>query len=204
MKTKIVFVLDRSGSMGGFEKDVIGGFNAFVGEQKKIEGKAFLTTVLFDDRYEILYNNVNIQDVDKLTTREYYVRGTTALLDAVGKTITAVEEGVSKKDKVIFIINTDGYENSSVEYTKDTVKAMIERLEDKKKWSFVFLGAGIDAFAEGGSIGIANSFSYAPTCRGYETAFLATTKMVSNFRTDDGKIHVEDLSSMSEEYESTK
>ena len=128
----VVFILDRSGSMGGLESDTIGGFNSMLEKQRKIEGKAFITTVLFDDQYELLHDRVNIAKVNNITEKEYFVRGSTALLDAIGKTIAkekAIQDTLGKNekaDKVLFVIITDGLENASREYNSSTVKKLIE------------------------------------------------------------------------------
>ena len=118
----IVFLLDRSGSMGGMESDTIGGYNSYLNQQK--DKNALVTTVLFDDQYELLTNRAKIQDVSDLTSSEYYVRGCTALLDAIGKTIKLMDKAKSKK--CIFVITTDGYENASKEYNKAQIKELIE------------------------------------------------------------------------------
>ena len=156
----IVFILDRSGSMGGLESDTIGGFNSMLEKQRKIEGKAFITTVLFDDEYELLHDRVNIAKVNNITEKEYFVRGSTALLDAIGKTIAkekAIQDTLEKNekaDKVLFIIITDGLENASREYNSATVKKLIETQKEKYGWEFLFLGANIDAIETANTIGI--------------------------------------------------
>ncbi|GGB67264.1 vWA domain-containing protein [Fictibacillus barbaricus] len=165
--TEIVFLLDRSGSMSGLEKDTIGGFNAFIERQCKLEGETLLTTVLFDDQYEVLWNGVDAKKT-RLTDEEYYVRGTTALLDAVGKTILDVGYRLSKTDekyrpgKVIFVITTDGMENASQEFTYKKVKELIRHQQEKYSWEFIFMGANIDAAQEADSIGISveNAFEF--------------------------------------------
>lgn len=163
--TEIVFLLDRSGSMGGLENDTIGGFNAFIKKQRRYEGRTLVTTVLFDDRYEILWNGVDAEQVE-LTGKEYFVRGCTALLDAVGKTILEVGHRLSKSDeekkpgKVIFVITTDGLENASREFTYAKVKELIKHQKEKYGWDFIFLGANLDAVKEAGSIGIAKENAY--------------------------------------------
>lgn len=157
---ELVFILDRSGSMSGLETDTIGGFNSMIKSQKSVAGECIVTTVLFDDRYELLHDRINLKGISPLTEKEYYVRGTTALLDAVGRTInkiasvqrnTAEEE---RAEKVLFIITTDGYENASREYSYDKVKAMIEKERDKYGWEFLFLGANIDALETAEKFGI--------------------------------------------------
>ena len=156
----VVFILDRSGSMGGLESDTIGGFNSMLEKQRKIEGKAFITTVLFDDQYELLHDRVSIDKVKNITEKEYFVRGSTALLDAIGKTIAkekAIQDTLGKNekaDKVLFVIITDGLENASREYNSSTVKKLIETQKEKYGWEFLFLGANIDAIETANTIGI--------------------------------------------------
>lgn len=157
--TEIIFLLDRSGSMSGLETDTIGGFNTFIEKQKELEGKINVTAVLFDNKYEILWNGIDA-DKAKLTDEEYYVRGSTALLDAVGKAILDVGYRLSKTSedsrpgKVIFVITTDGMENSSREFTYKKVKELICHQQQRYNWEFIFLGANIDAEKEADSIGI--------------------------------------------------
>ena len=156
----VVFILDRSGSMGGLESDTIGGFNSMLEKQRKIDCKAFITTVLFDDQYELLHDRVNIAKVNNITEKEYFVRGSTALLDAIGKTIAkekAIQDTLGKNekaDKVLFVIITDGLENASREYNSSTVKKLIETQKEKYGWEFLFLGANIDAIETANTIGI--------------------------------------------------
>lgn len=144
----IIFLLDRSGSMYGSEKDTIGGFNSLIGQYKKDEINAKVTTVLFDHGYNVLYRRKSISDVEELTNNEYYVRGSTALLDAIGRTILTMQKEVS--GKVLFVITTDGYENSSREFTKAQIRNMISN----HNWEFIFLGADIDSYSEANKIGI--------------------------------------------------
>ena len=157
----LVFILDRSGSMGGLESDTIGGYNSMLSKQKKEKtGKVSVTTVLFDDQYELLYNQVPIEKVSPMTEEEYYVRGSTALLDAIGKTVMQVKANQDKKeikDKVLFVIITDGMENASREYRADQIKKLIEERKEKNNWEFLFLGANIDAIGAAKDIGIDSS-----------------------------------------------
>ena len=158
--TEIVFILDRSGSMRGLEADTIGGYNSLLEKQKKEEGEALVSTVLFDDRQEVLHDRVNLEEIKPITEKEYFVRGCTALLDAVGGAIHHIgnvhkyarEE--DRPEKTLFIITTDGMENSSHRYTYDKVKKMIERQKAKYGWEFLFLGANIDAIEVAGRFGI--------------------------------------------------
>jgi hypothetical protein len=173
--TEIIFLLDRSGSMGGLESDTIGGFNAFIENQRKLEGKTLVTGVLFDDQYELVWNGAEAEKV-KLTAEEYYVRGCTALLDAVGKTILDVGYRLSRTNedarpgKVIFVITTDGFENASREFTYEKVKELIKHQQEKYSWEFIFLGANIDAEREADNLGIDvnNAFSFEASKDGVE------------------------------------
>jgi hypothetical protein len=151
--------------MGGLENDTIGGYNSFLEKQRQLEGKTIVTTVLFDNQYELLWNGVDATKV-KLTNKEYYVRGSTALLDAVGRTILDVGYRLSitrdedRPGKVIFVIITDGMENSSREFTYSKVRELIWHQQEKYNWEFVFLGANIDAVREAGNIGICENNAY--------------------------------------------
>ena len=163
--TELVFILDRSGSMAGLEKDTIGGFNAMLEKQRKEPGDAVVSTVLFDTRVEVIHDRVALAEVPDLTDREYYVRGCTALLDAVGGAIHHignVHKYARREDvpeKTLFIITTDGMENASRRYTYDKVRRMIEREKEKYGWEFLFLGANIDAAAEAKRFGIDESMA---------------------------------------------
>ena len=158
--TEIVFILDRSGSMCGLEKDTIGGFNSFINKQKKNEGEAYVSTVLFDHERIVLHDRVDIREIHDMTERDYSVRGMTALLDAIGSSIHHIanihkyarEEDVP--EKTIFLIITDGYENASKEYSYRKVKEMIENEKEKHGWEFIFMGANIDAVGEASKFGI--------------------------------------------------
>jgi hypothetical protein len=142
----INILLDRSGSMGGYEKDVIGHFNAYIDEQKELPGKATVSLVLFDDRYEQVYLGKDIAEVPALTKDTYYVRGSTAYLDALGRLVKSVDALTNKPKKVVFVINTDGYENASREFNRTQIKEIITERTNNHDWQFVFIGAGIDAF----------------------------------------------------------
>lgn len=158
--TEIVFILDRSGSMSGLETDTIGGFNSLISKQKKEDGQALVSTVLFDDRSEVLHDRVPLERIEKMTDKDYFVRGCTALLDAIGGAIHHIgnvhkyarEE--DRPQKTLFIITTDGMENASKRYTYDKVKQMVERQKSKYGWEFIFLGANIDALDVAGRFGI--------------------------------------------------
>jgi len=187
-KTEIVCILDRSGSMNSIIEDAIGGFNSFINEQKKEDTPATITVVLFDDFYELLYDNVDIKEVKEITSKEWSPRGTTALFDAVGKTINTIKSRhkLNKKDrpdKVLVCIITDGQNNASKEYDAESIKSLIKNRENKN-WSFVFLAADQDAMTAGSTFGvnIGNSFNYSNTSTGYKTMFNAMSTMTSNIR----------------------
>ena len=158
--TELVFILDRSGSMAGLEGDTIGGFNAMLQKQRGEPGEALISTVLFDNKTEVIHDRVPLDRVSALTEKEYFVRGCTALLDAVGGAIHHIgnvhkyarEE--DRPEKTLFVITTDGLENASRRYTYDKVKAMIERQRERYGWEFLFLGANIDAAREAARFGI--------------------------------------------------
>ena len=158
--TELVFILDRSGSMAGLEDDTIGGFNAMLEKQKAEPGEAYVSTVLFDNRSEVIHDRLPLERVPALTRKEYYVRGCTALLDAVGGAIHHIgnihkyarEE--DRPQRTLFVITTDGMENASRRYDYRRVKEMIERQREKYGWEFLFLGANIDAAKEAARFGI--------------------------------------------------
>ena len=158
--TELVFILDRSGSMAGLEEDTIGGFNAMIEKQKQEKGEAYVSTVLFDNVSEVIHDRVDIQKISPMTRKEYYVRGCTALLDAVGGAIHHIgnvhkyarEE--DRPEKTLFVITTDGMENASRRYSYAKVRQMIEHQKEKYGWEFLFLGANIDAAKEAARFGI--------------------------------------------------
>lgn len=184
--TEIVVILDRSGSMGGFESDTIGGFNSFVKQQKELDGEAYLTLILFDDKYDVVYQNENIQDVLELTNKTYFVRGSTALLDAMGKAINSFVP--KKRSNVIFLTTTDGQENASREYTGQQVRELVEK-KKKSKWEFLFVGANIDSFGVGGSMGLSRNMTsnYTQSHEGTQSVYNAMNVAVSNYR-DSGVV----------------
>ena len=158
--TELVFILDRSGSMGGLESDTIGGFNSMLKKQQAEPGECRITTVLFDHEYEILHDRIDLKAVSPLTESEYFVRGTTALLDAIGKTIRKIVN-VRKRtapdyraEKVLFVITTDGMENASRNFSYSQIKSLIKQQKSRYGWEFVFLGADIDAVDVADRIGI--------------------------------------------------
>jgi uncharacterized protein YegL len=190
--TELVFILDRSGSMTGLESDTIGGFNAMLEKQKKLDGEALLSTVLFDDRSEVIHDRRDIKSIEPLTEKEYYVRGSTALLDAVGFAIHHIgnvhryarEE--DRPENTLFVITTDGMENASRHYRYDEIKNMIQRQQDKYGWEFIFLGANIDAAAEADRMGIraSRSASYHPDAYGTAMNFSVVCESASSLRQD--------------------
>ena len=186
--TELVFVLDRSGSMSGLESDTVGGFNSLIKDQKNSEGKAFVTTVLFDTEFIYVHDRVDISTVKPLTEKDYVPRGCTALLDAVGMTIQHIA-GIHKyarpedvPSKTIFVITTDGMENASREFRYDTVKKLIEKEQKKYGWEFIFLGANIDAAATADSMGIAHASNYKADGKGTKLMYGAVGRAVRCMR----------------------
>lgn len=187
--TELVFILDRSGSMRGLESDTVGGYNALLDKQRKEDGEAIVTTVLFDDGYELLHDRIPLTGIADITTKEYYVRGCTALLDAVGRTIIKVENAQAhtlesqRPEKTLFVITTDGLENASKEYRLDSVKAMIDQCREKG-WEFLFLGANMDAVKAAGAMGIApeRSVNYHADSAGTAATFASVACAVSEMR----------------------
>ena len=188
--TELVFILDKSGSMAGLESDTIGGFNAMLKKQKALDGECRITTVLFDNRYELLHDRIDIRAVSPMTEKEYQVGGCTALLDAIGRTIQKlvhVQRGTAEEfraENVMFVIITDGAENASREYSARKVKEMIEHEREKYGWEFIFLGANIDAVETAGRFGIAadRAVDYVPDAQGTELNFRMMSEAVATFR----------------------
>ena len=187
---EMVFILDRSGSMCGLEDDTIGGYNGLIEKQIKEKGEAVVTTVLFDDKYEMLYDRADIKKVEKMTKREYYARGMTALLDAVGKTITHVEHrhryapDNELPENTTVVIITDGQENASSEYNQMQIKQMIESQKEKYGWEFLFLGANIDAENTAKTYGISEdrAVTYMADSVGVSTNFGAVSRTIAGIR----------------------
>jgi len=185
--TEIVFILDRSGSMRGLETDTIGGYNSMIEKQKGEEGEALISTVLFDNETEVLHDRVPLAKIGPITDKDYFVRGSTALLDAVGGAIhhiSNIHKYARKEDvpeKTLFIITTDGMENSSRQYSYDKVKKMVEKRKEKDHWEFIFLGANIDAVSVADRFGVDRSRAVRYECDGAGTAlnYKVMGKMVS-------------------------
>ena len=188
--TEMVFILDRSGSMRGLEGDTVGGYNAMLEKQKNQEGEAIVSTVLFDDRFEVLHNRVSIKDAKPLSTQEYYVRGSTALLDAIGRAIRKIgyiqknTPEADRDEKVVFVITTDGMENASHEFCYDDIKKMIEHQKEAYGWEFIFLGANIDAATVAERVGIRadRSANFHHDHRGTQMSYQSINDAISDLR----------------------
>lgn len=192
--TELVFILDRSGSMGGLESDTIGGYNSLLDKQKREAGECTISTVLFDDAYELLHDRINIKGVAPISERDYFVRGSTALLDAIGRTIVTIGDALKNTDeseraeRVMLVITTDGMENSSREYTYESVREMVKRQKEIYSWEFIFLGANIDAVKTAASVGISEdrAVDYCADSAGTLLNFAVMSDAVSNMRTGKG------------------
>ena len=188
--TELVFILDRSGSMAGLEKDTIGDFNAMIERQKAEAGEAYISTILFDNYTEVIHDRLALDAVPRLTEKEYYVRGCTALLDAVGGAIRHIgnihkyarEE--DRPEKTMFVITTDGMENASRRYTYERVREMITRQKERYGWEFLFLGANMDAAREAARFGIDadRAANYHADAKGTEVIYGAVCETVCDFR----------------------
>lgn len=188
--TELVIILDKSGSMSGLEKDTIGGFNSLLAKQKTVEGTCFITTVLFDNTYELLHDRLNIKAVSEMTDKEYCVGGSTALLDAIGMTVRKIENVQNhtqpefQAKQVLVVIITDGEENSSREYSADVVKDLV-KAKQMQGWEFIFLGANIDAIETASQFGIQpdRAESFHADSEGVQVNFNTVCETVSSFRT---------------------
>ncbi len=193
--TEVVFILDRSGSMSGLESDTIGGFNSMIEKQKKEEGEAYISTVLFDDRMEVLYDRVPVGKVEPMNDSQYYVRGCTALLDAIGGAIHHIanvhkySREEDRPEKTLFIITTDGMENASRRYDLKQVKRMVEKEQKKYGWEFLFLGANIDAVKTAGDFGICadRALNYECDSEGTRLNYRVVSDIVSGVRCSHSK-----------------
>ena len=203
--TELVFVLDRSGSMSGLESDTIGGFNGLIEKQKKEGQEVYVTTVLFDDKYELLHDHIKIDNVRPLTQDEYYVRGCTALIDALGKTINKMKNIARCEDcRVMFIITTDGLENASKEYSGYQVKKLISQLTESG-WEFIFMGANIDAVKTAGDYGIRpeRTVNFINDDIGIKKNYEAMSKMVTRFAKKE-EFDESDLEEIRRDYKTRK
>jgi uncharacterized protein YegL len=188
--TELVFILDKSGSMSGLETDTIGGYNSMLAKQQAAGGECRITTVLFDNNTELLHDRIDMNAVCPITEQDYFVGGTTALLDAIGRTIHKIGSAQRhtsdeyRAEKVMFVIITDGEENSSREYTSDKIKAQIEHQKTKYGWEFIFLGANIDAVQTAGRFGIRadRAFDYVPDSAGTNLNFSVMAEAAVKFR----------------------
>lgn len=187
--TEIILVLDMSGSMGMIKNDVIGGINTFLQQQKECEGEALVTTVFFDDQYEVYTRGMNIKDVPLLTSDTYRPRGMTALYDAIGKTIDDVGKRLSitseneRPEKVVLVVYTDGEENCSTEYTAELVKEKIEHQRDKYSWQTIFMGANQDAMLSAKTLGINHASNFSSNSRSVIATYATLSKSISDYRT---------------------
>ncbi len=194
-KTDITIILDRSGSMQSVKDDTIGGFNNFLGEQQKVEGEASLSLVQFDDQYEVVYEDKDINVADRLTEATFQPRGSTALFDAAGRTINAVGRRLAalseaeRPDKVLLVIMTDGFENASREFTAAEISKMINHQRDVYKWEFMFIGANQDAVLSAQEIGISAgaALTYAANSEGTQIAYSMVAEKIANFRLSNDK-----------------
>lgn len=188
--TELVFIIDRSGSMFKLVNDTIGGFNSMIEKQKKQDGKAYVSTILFDNVSEVIHDRVSLEKIQPMTDKEYYVRGCTALLDAIGGAIHHIGNihKYARKEDVpehtLFVITTDGMENASRNYDLKTVKKMIERQQKKYGWEFLFIGANIDAVQTAGSFGIPKNraVNYNPDGEGTRIVYESVSSAVSQCR----------------------
>lgn len=188
--SELVFILDRSGSMSGLEKDTIGGFNSLIQKQRKEKGKCYVSCVLFDDVQEVIHDRVPVNEVKKMTQKQYYARGCTALLDAMGGAIHHIGNvhKYSKEEigKTLFIIITDGLENSSKRYTYVTIKQMVERQKEKYGWEFIFIGANMDVIQEANKFGIDQAVRYACDEEGTALNYSVLSENIIKMRTTVG------------------
>ncbi len=188
--TELVFILDKSGSMGGLEADTIGGYNSMLKKQREVEGECFVTTALFNNNYELLHDRIDIRAINPITEKEYYVGGMTALIDAIGRTIHKIDnaqrhtvEGY-RAEKVMFVIITDGMENASREYSAEKVRSQIEYQKREFGWEFIFLGANIDAVKTAKDFGIDadRAQDFHADSRGIRLNFNVMNEAVTAFR----------------------
>lgn len=200
--TELLMILDMSGSMYSLRDDTIGGYNSLIEEQKKEEGSAVVTTVLFNDGYTVVHDRVDINDVKPMTSADYVPQGTTAMLDAVGKAITSIGQKLAetpeeqRPSKVMVTIITDGYENASREYSWDVIKAMIKEQREKYSWIFTFIGADIDTMAVSNNLGIDSrlSKSYTKSVDGSNSVYKSVSKAMKRVRASVDAVSMEEVS----------
>ena len=188
--TELVFILDRSGSMSGLERDTIGGFNSMIEKQRKQDGECIVSTVLFNNDSQVIHDRVPLDKIEPMTERDYYVSGGTALIDAIGGAIHHignVHKYARKEDvpeNTVFIITTDGYENASYRYLSDKVKRMIEHEKEKYGWEFLFIGANIDAVETAKHYGIDQdrAVNYHADAQGTDIVYATVSQAVCNVR----------------------
>lgn len=188
--TELVFILDKSGSMSGLEKDTIGGFNAMIEKQKQQDGRVYVSTLLFSNGSQLIHDRVNINRIEPMTEKEYFVGGGTALMDAIGSMIHRVgmihhyARPEDVPEHTIFVITTDGMENASRQYSAEKVREMIRKEQDKYGWEFLFLAANIDAAETASGFGIRreNAVNYCPTSAGTEAMYKCASRAVSALR----------------------
>ena len=200
--TELLMILDMSGSMYSLRDDTIGGYNSLIEEQKKEEGSAIVTTVLFNDGYSVVHDRVDINDVEPMTNADYVPQGTTAMLDAVGKAITSIGQKLAempeeqRPSKVMVTIITDGYENASREYSWDVIKAMIKEQREKYSWIFTFIGADIDTMAVSNNLGIDSrlSKSYTKSVDGSNSVYKSVSKAMKRVRASVDAVSMEEVS----------
>lgn len=199
--TEMLMILDMSGSMHSLRADTIGGYNSLIEEQKKEDGEAVVTTVLFNNDYIVLHDRVNIKDVMPITEKEYVPCGSTALLDAIGQGVTVVGKALAempeeeRPSKVVVTIITDGYENSSREYDWATIKAMIKEQREKYNWIFTFIGADIDTMQVSNSLGIDAklSKSYTKDSAGSNSVYASVSKAMKKVRASEGAVDMDEM-----------
>ena len=188
--SEIICILDRSGSMHSVREDAIGGFNTFLEEQKKVEGSADLTLILFDDRYEVVKDKIDINEVEPLTDATYYPRGSTSLYDAIGKTINSIGARLAstpedeRPESVLIAILTDGYENTSREFSQTQIFDMITHQTEKYEWDFIYLAANQDSMSVGSSMGFStkNTLDFSQDSEGVAVAYAAVSNYATNTR----------------------
>ena len=209
--TELVFILDRSGSMGGLESDTIGGFNSMIEKQKKEEGEALVTTVLFDNEIETLHDRVPLSKIEKMTDKDYYVRGCTALIDAIGYSVEHIAEihKYAREEDVpehtMFVITTDGMENASRKFSSQEVKKMIEQKKEADKWEFLFIGANIDSVETAKQFGISEdrAVNYRADKKGTNVLYAAVERAVGCVR-KSAPLKADWSAEITEDYESRK